>query len=234
MARLPNKKIFTPTKQSVNPCEFCRKRFSLQLVYAIFGRQNSDMSKPGHIFSTFSKLAIGSFLLVACENDINEVRALSKTVTAMEQGREIVTYYSQSGKMKAKLTSPIMNRYDRDSTADAPFIEFPKSLHVDFYGDSLKIETKLDAKYGKYRENENKVFLKDSVIIINTSGDTVFCKELWWDQRKEKFYTDKYVELRMKHDTIRGLNGMEATQDLNTRTFYNYIGTSMVANDSTP
>jgi LPS export ABC transporter protein LptC len=192
------------------------------------------MSKPGHIFSTFSKLAIGSFLLVACENDINEVRALTKTVTAMEQGRDIVTYYSQTGKMRAKLTSPIMNRYDKDSTADAPYIEFPKTLHVDFYNDSLKIETKLDAKYGKYKENENKVFLKDSVTIINMSGDTVFCKELWWDQRKEKFYTDKYVELRQKGDTLVGLNGMEASQDLSSRTFYKSKGTMMVANDSMP
>jgi LPS export ABC transporter protein LptC len=168
--------------------------------------------------------------LVACENDINEVRALTKSVTAMEQGRDIVTYYSQMGKMKAKLTSPVMNRYD----VDTAYVEFPKTLHVDFYNDSLKIETKLDAKYGKYRENENKVFLKDSVIIINTSGDTVFCKELWWDQRKEKFYTDKYVELRRNRDTLRGLNGMEATQDLNTRTFYNAKGVGQVANDSTP
>ncbi|MBV4356404.1 LPS export ABC transporter periplasmic protein LptC [Pinibacter aurantiacus] len=188
------------------------------------------MSKPGHIFRTLSKMAIGSFLLVACENDINEVRALTKSVVAMEQGKDIVTYYSQTGKMRAKLTSPIMNRYD----IDTPYIEFPKTLHVDFFNDSLKIETKLDAKYGKYRENENKVFLRDSVIIINMSGDTVFCKELWWDQRKEKFYTDKYVELRRKSDTLRGLNGMEAAQDLSSRTFFNAKGITMVANDSMP
>lgn len=209
---------------------FCAKNHKLQTYCAIFGRQTVTMVKRNYFFLFIAGFISGGFLLTSCENDINEVRALTKKTTAMEQGKEIVTYYSQSGKIRAKLTSPIMNRYDIDTA----YIEFPKTLHVDFYNDSLVVESKLDARYGKYKENENKVFLKDSVRIINNVGDTLFCKELWWDQRQEKFYTDKYVEVHEKRNIIKGLSGMEATQDLKSKTFFNSTGTVMVANDSLP
>ena len=68
------------------------------------------------------------------------------------------------------------------TSSDTPKVEFPKTLNVDFYNDSTKIESKLFAKYGSYLENENKVFLRDSVVVFNVTGDTLFCKELYWDQ----------------------------------------------------
>ncbi len=48
--------------------------------------------------------------------------------------------------------------------------------------------------YARYREYERKVFLKDSVVVINIlKGDTLKTDELWWDQDKEEFYTDRPV-----------------------------------------
>jgi hypothetical protein len=70
--------------------------------------------------------------------------------------------------MKAKLTAPLMYRYQRDTV----FTEFPNTLHVDFYDDSVRIESWLTANYGIYYDNLNKVFLRDSVTVINNEGDT--------------------------------------------------------------
>ncbi len=39
-----------------------------------------------------------------------------------------------------------------------PYTEFPKKIHADFYDDSLTIESRLDAQYGRYMETESKVF----------------------------------------------------------------------------
>jgi LPS export ABC transporter protein LptC len=103
--------------------------------------------------------------------------------------------------------------------ADTVYIEFPKSLHVDFYNDSTQIETWLDSKYGKYFETLNKVYLKDSVIVINVQGDTLRTPDLWWDQNSRLFYTDKYAEYHRKGKHIYGGKGLEATQDLRTLTF---------------
>src|SRR4051812_23807951 len=114
-------------------------------------------------------LLIGCFFVCACENDIQQVQALSKRKTAVEEAVNVESYYSQSALVKAKLTAPLMLRIQSDS----PAYEFPRSLHVDFYNDSTKVESQLSARYGRYMENQDKVLLKDSVIVFNIRGDTL-------------------------------------------------------------
>ena len=149
------------------------------------------------------------FLLCACENDLKEVNKWSEKKTSVDEGYQIESYLSQSARMKAKLTAPLMKRYQTDT----PYVEFPRSLHVDFFDDSLRIESKLDARYGKYKESEQKVFLKDSVVVSNLKGDTLWCRELWWDQQLQQFYTNKAVRIRQPDKMIYG-KGMKAAQDM--------------------
>jgi LPS export ABC transporter protein LptC len=94
-------------------------------------------------------------------------------------------------------------------------MELPKSLHVDFYDSTLKVESKLDALYASYYESDNKIFIRDSVRVYNIKGDTLLCKELWWDQRLQKFYTEKPVQIRTL-DMIMFGEGMSAPQDFKT------------------
>ena len=46
-------------------------------------------------------------------------------------------------------------------TGVCAYIEFPKSIHVDFFDLADSIESKLDARYAMYIETKSKVFLKD-------------------------------------------------------------------------
>ena len=139
---------------------------------------------------------------------------------------------SQNGVMKARLTSPFMLRHQAD--ADSSYMEFPKTLHVDFYNDSVKIESILDALYARYREYERKVFLKDSVVVINIlKGDTLKTDELWWDQNKEEFYTDKPVRIFQPDKTIYGV-GMRAGQDFSWYDIYHITGIVLTTGDGIP
>ena len=118
--------------------------------------------------------------------------------------------YSLGGRKKAILVSPLMFRVQET----VPYIEFPKSIHVDFYDVQGKVESKLDAKYAKYKESQSNVFLRDSVRVINVLGDTLYCNELNWDLTRTgaEFYTDKPVRIRTRTQIIDGI-GMEAKQD---------------------
>src|ERR1700730_9418546 len=95
----------------------------------------------------------GCCFIYSCENDEKKVNDLTKNVVMKEEARNIESYLSQEGKIKAKLKAPLMLRV----MADTIYVEFPQSLHCDFYNDSAKIETWLDSKYGKYFEGLNKV-----------------------------------------------------------------------------
>ena len=165
---------------------------------------------------TILKIAVAClsscFFMAACENDIDAVKALGAKAGGIDVGKNVAIYVSNNGKLGAKLTAPLMNRYLVDSSK---MIEFPISIHVDFYKDSNQIESQLSAKYAKYKEAENIVFLKEDVIIFNTLGDTLWCKEMYWDQNTGKFYTEKDVVVK-QHNPLAKIygKGLEANQNL--------------------
>ena len=142
---------------------------------------------------------------------MDDVRDLGKKKITVEEGKNIQGYLSQSAVMKARLTAPLMKRY----LTDSPYVEFPNTLHVDFFDDSLKVESQLDALYGRYKQNENRVYLKDSVVVFNTIGDTLYCMELWWDQQSEKFHTDQPIRIhRPRGQIVYGRYGLISNQNL--------------------
>ena len=152
------------------------------------------------------------FFMAACENDVDAVKALGARVSGIDVGKDVAIYVSNDGKLGAKLTASLMNRYLEDSSK---MIEFPQSIHVDFFKDSNQIESQLYAKYAKYKETENIVYLKDDVVIFNTLGDTLWCKEMYWDQNTGKFYTEQDVVVK-QHSPLAKIygKGLEANQNL--------------------
>lgn len=153
---------------------------------------------------------------------------LAKKVTPVDQATNVESYLSQDGSMRAKLTAPLMVMMH----ADTPKTEFSKTLRVDFY-DSIKVQSKLFAKYGLYYTNKRLVFLRDSVIVFNMQGDTLRCEELWWDQDKELIYTTVPVHIRKPDEQIDG-TGMVADQNFTHWTINNAKGPINVADSTLP
>jgi len=160
------------------------------------------------------------FCVFSCENDMKKVDDMMKKKAAVDEVTTVTSFMSQDGTMKAKLTAPFMLRHQ----ADSAYLEFPRTLHVDFYNDSVKVESTLDAHYARYKEFERKVFLKDSVVVINTlKKDTLRTNELWWDQNKQEFYTDKAVRIYQPDKTIYG-TGLRAAQNFEWYDIYHITG----------
>lgn len=190
--------------------------------------ENRDMFiHNNRILGLVLALVAGACLMAGCENDINVVKELGKKKTGVEEGYKIESYLSQDGKMKAQLTAPVMLRY-----LDSGRIVFPNTMHINFYDDSLKVESTLFAKYGTRMERESKVLLRDSVIVINVKGDTLRTEELWWDQNRQLFYTDKPAYIRQPEQRFDGMYGMQADQNFKKWTLFQASGSLKVA-DST-
>jgi LPS export ABC transporter protein LptC len=147
--------------------------------------------------------------IAACENDYDQIQDLQRKKLTVDEVKQVESFFSQAGNVKAKLTAPYMLRYF-DSV---PRVEFPNTLHVDFYTDSLVMESYLDAKRGYYYEQQNRVILNDSVVVIRLNGDTLITKELFWEQNLHKLFTNSDVEIRQKTKTIYG-KGFESDEQL--------------------
>jgi len=186
---------------------------------------------------TFHRILLAAFLpgcifLCSCENDEAEVNNLYAKKLGVEEAKDIKLNYTTAGKTKAILTAPQMLRV-QDSV---PYYEFPKSLQTDFYNETGVVESKLSARYAKYKETQSVVFLKDSVTVINIQkGDTLYCKELYWDRSHYgyEFYTDKPVRIRTKTQVLDGI-GMESSQDFKNWHIINPTGIINVPSSKFP
>lgn len=175
-------------------------------------------------------LLLSCCFLSSCENDEKKITDWTKRVVMKEVATNVVSQLSQEGKIRATLKAPLMWRVQSDTV----YAEFPKSLHCDFYNDSVQIESWLDCKYGKYFESLNKVYLRDSVVVINTKGDTLKTPELWWDQINKTFYTDKPSEYLTKDKKIYPQLGITAAQDFSNIRFNVVTGEVKVKDDGIP
>jgi LPS export ABC transporter protein LptC len=198
--------------------------------------------------SSISKLIFVLLITVtgaACNDNAKAVVISAPQKETPEEGTNIQAYLSESGlemgqleaRVKGKLHSPFMLHYQR---TDSPYFEFPKTLHVDFFKDSIfvnekpVIESQLDALYGKYLPNQDKVFLRDSVVVKNIlKGDTLHCKYLWWDQHTQRFSTDDSVEIHQKDKILHG-TGMEADQNFRWFTIRHMTGIVMTSGSNFP
>lgn len=184
-----------------------------------------------HISLTRAAALILSCCFVwSCENDEKKIEEWTKRVEMKEVATNINSQLSQNGKIRATLKAPLMWRVQSDTV----YAEFPKSLHCDFYNDSTQIESWLDCKYGKYFESLNKVYLRDSVVVINTKGDTLKTPELWWDQINKTFFTDKPSEYLTKDKKIYPQKGITAAQDFSNIKFNVVTGEVQVKDDGFP
>lgn len=189
-------------------------------------RQTSNVkqqSTPSHVSRlTFCILACAFF--VSCENDVEKVNQFNERKPNIEEAFNIESYLSQGGHQRAKLVAPYMKRFMLDTS----YLEFPRSLHVNFFDSAGKVESQVNALYGKYLETQSKVFLRDSVVAFNVKGDTLRTPDLWWDQNTRKFYTDKVVRFKSASKIIYGGKGFEADQDLSHYTIFRPTGIIIV------
>ena len=161
----------------------------------------------------WAALLQGCIFLCGCENDEREVNNLYAKKLGIEEAVNVKLNYTTAGRIKAILTAPLMLRV-QDTM---PYYEFPKTLEAFFYNEAGIVESKLTAHYAKYKETYSIVFLRDSVKVINMQkGDTLYCKELYWDRARTgaEFYTDKPVRIRTRTQVLDGV-GMESSQDFN-------------------
>src|SRR5690348_15748059 len=184
-----------------------------------------------NIFYIKAAIITGCFFVLGCSNNYQEVQDLAKKKIAVDRATQVESYLSQDGIVKAKLTSPLM--IASSAITDTPTTEFPKSLHVDFYDSTQKIQSKLFAKYGLYYNSKRLVFLRDSVIIFNVTGDTLRCEQLWWDQDRELIYTDVPVHIRKPDESIDG-TGLTADQNFSHWTINNAKGPINVPDSTLP
>ena len=165
---------------------------------------------------------IGVVILSSCKNDIDVINSFTELHNLPSQSvRNLETIYTDSGKIQIKLLAPELKRF---SNVEEPYIEFPAGIKVVFYDKNQEPESQLTAKYAIYSETNELWEARDSVIAINNLGDTLNTELLFWDEKKELIYTNKFVKITTENEVIWG-EGLEANQEFTDWKIKNVKGT---------
>ena len=157
-------------------------------------------------------LPAGGALLLAgliggCVNDPAEVAALREVYDLrVEVAREVRTLYSDSAQLRVIVEAPTM--YNHTDPTD-PRQEFPDGLHVTFLDEAQDTNSTLIAQWGVYRQRNNLITVRDSVVWQSVDGQRLETEELNWDEKRERIHTNKFVVLTQPDFIITG-HGLEA------------------------
>ena len=156
---------------------------------------------------------LGSIMLFSCENDIEQIKTITSNADAPNfSAKDIVTTYSDSAKIKVKLISPELERFEQK---EEPYTEFPKGIKIIFYNDSQQVDSKITANYSKYFEKKGIWEAKDNVVVINKKKEKLNTEYLVWDKKKAIIYTNEFVKITTPDGIFYG-EGMKANQDFSS------------------
>ncbi len=156
-------------------------------------------------------LAVVCCLLLSCENKIEDIYSIYFNDNILvEKARDIDLVYSDSARVQLRVSGPLLLKYTNPAN---PYEEFPEGLHVSFYGSGGTVTSWLDARYGLRQPSQNKVIVRDSVVMRNVNNEVLRTSELIWDEKEGTLYTSKYVEISRPGELIRGF-GFRANEDM--------------------
>ena len=184
-------------------------------------------------YEIFKKTFLWSvfFLFLSCKNNLNKYKEiLDNSALNTEKAEDVSIIYSTDGKTIAILFT---KNFKHIQNVDPNYIEMNNGLEVEFYDDSLQVQSKMTAKYGKYFEQNGNVLVRDSVVIINMKNERLNTEELVWNEKLQKFYTEKFVTITTPTQIIYG-NGLESNQNFSIYKITNIKGMIGVTKSAIP
>jgi LPS export ABC transporter protein LptC len=171
-----------------------------------------------------------AYVFSACKNDLSKLPPDSQQDWESDRATDVTFIYSQKGKTKARLKT---KEFIKNDQAKPPFVDMLHHVNVDFYDDSLQVESTLTARYARYYTKAENVLVRDSVVVINNRGEKLETEELVWNQKMGKFYSDKFIKITAQGQVSYG-DGLEANEDFSWFRIENQRGTIPVDKNDLP
>jgi len=124
---------------------------------------------------------------------------------------------SDSGLIRYKMIAKTWEVYDQ---AKEPYWFFPRGIYVEQYDTVFNIVFTAVADTAWNFEKKKLWRLKGHVFVKNALDETFSSDELFWDQQKQRIYSDKFVRVnRPDKGILLGKSGFEANQQMTRYTF---------------
>ena len=182
-----------------------------------------------HITAAFYA-AVMFVLFPACsgkDKDLAEAITQRDSLPSMKS-LGVTTFISDSGITRYKIIAEEWCIFDKK---EPPYWAFEKGVYLEKFDSLFRIDASIKADTAYYYEKKKLWELRTNVSIRNLKGDKFDTELLFWDEKKEEIYSDKYIRIEQEDKTITGY-GFESNQELTEYTIKNTTGIFTVENNA--
>lgn len=120
------------------------------------------------------------------------------------------SYVSDSSYTRYRITSPLWLMFEE---AKEPHWSFPKGIYAVRFDNSMNENGSFTADSATYLSQRRMWRFDRNVRMLNNLGDKFLTQQLFWDQAKEKLYSDSFIHIERADRIIEGY-GFESNQDM--------------------
>ena len=173
-------------------------------------------------------LAAIAIIFTSCGKKSVEYEKMDILRLPSQAAKDFTSTYTDSGKMQLVFSAPVMERYEK---SEPPYTEFRLGIDVQFHDGKTNPVASVAAKYAKLHDDKNLWELQDSVVAFNEAGEKLETELLFWDQKKDQIYTDRFVKITTEDQIIQGY-GLESDPRLTRRKIKNLSATIYIYEDN--
>ena len=122
----------------------------------------------------------------------------------------VTTLISDSGITRYKIVTEEWTVFDKKNP---PYWAFEKGVYLEKFDSLFRIDASIKADTAYYYEKKKLWELRRNVNIRNLNGDKFDTDLLFWDEKKEQIYSDKFIRIEQEDKIIEGY-GFESNQEL--------------------
>lgn len=196
---------------------------SLQLKNVVYHRNTSITIVLGAM--------VMLLLFTACsgrKKELGEAITERDSLPVMDT-RGVATLISDSGITRYRILTEEWLMYDRKQP---PYWSFEKGIYLEQFDSIFQVEASIKSDTAYYFEKERLWKLMGNVHIQNLKGEKFDTQLLYWDQNKQKIYSDKFIRIEQPDRIITG-RGFDSNQQMTVYTINQPEGVFYVDEETT-
>lgn len=181
-------------------------------------------------FRVFSGLLSSVMIILMSCNKTPETADFIKSQKneAVMSAHNIEVLFSDSGKIEARLTSSLMNRY----IGESPYLEFPIGFRVAMFDSLGQTASTITADRGIRKEYARTMEAWGHVVVRNEKkNEQLNTEHLVWDEGKHRIWSDVKVKITKPDQILNGIS-MESNETFTIYSILQPTGQMDVKKDS--
>ena len=187
----------------------------------MIGRFHRKTNNKG-ITATFVVVVMLLLFSASCGKEQKEIVdvAFDPETTYTMKATEVSSLISDSGITRYRLKAKEWLVYGK---AAEPHWYFPEGIYVEKFDTLFRTEASIKADTAYYYDKKGLWELVGNVEVESLQGERFETPQLFWDQKKEKVYSDKYMRIEQEDKIITGI-GFESNQNMTQYKIFNSQG----------